>query len=249
MTHLFSRRIGFPLTLIGFIATSGISHATVFTATAVLSGWYTPDGFADSGSPNYFRQANYVAGVSAGVFYRDFFVFDLTGLPSGTISSATLNIYNPGKTAGGLGNGYQGPHATESLLVGSVGTAISLLSSGTGGAGVFSDFAAGTLWGAQTVNSADEGAWVRVGLNASFMSTADTILGNGSIALAGHLAGDVGFTQNTFIFGFSGLPNGASYSPVPELILDVEPVPEPSTLALGAFGALLGVVLRGVRSR
>jgi hypothetical protein len=218
------------ITLLGLMTLS--SRATTYTVDATETGWYNSTGTATSASPAQYPHQNYAAGLSAGFVYRDFFVFDLSSLPSGTISSATLSIYNPSKATGGLGDGFRSPRSSESFQVGSVSTPVGTLAVGAGGVGVFNDFAAGTLWGTRLVSSNDNGTFVQFGLNASFNSAAGLALGTSTIVMAGHLAGDTTFTQDTEIFGFTG-PAG---SPIPQLSLDIMQVPEPSTIVLLGLG-------------
>jgi hypothetical protein len=222
------------LTLIWFSSTA-ITRATIYTVDATLQGWYTSSGIATRASPYQYPYQNYAAGLSAGIFYRDFFVFDLSGLPSGTISSATLSVYNPSKSNGDLGDGFKSSNPSENFQVGSVSTLVSTLAVGAGGVGVFNDFAAGTLWGTRLVSSSDNGTFVQVGLNASFNQAADLDLGTSTIVLAGHLAGDITFTRDAEIFGFTG----TSGSPIPQLSLNIVPVPEPAPMVLGALAGIV----------
>jgi hypothetical protein len=199
-----------------------------FTVNASYQGAYSSLGASGT--------ANYIAGDSAGYGLRDYFVFDLSGLPVGTVSSATLNIYNPGASAGDLYNGFGSPNRTETYQVGSVSTPISTLalahSYPPGAVAVFNNLASGTLWGSRLVSSNDNGTLVDVQLNASFLTAASLDLGGGAIAIGGYLAGDTGFTQNRYIFGYTG-------DAIPQLSLRIVPVPEPSSLAMGFCFAML----------
>lgn len=215
------------LITLAVLSLSPYSYATIYTINASVQGWDVPTPTSPQQSP----YANYIAGCSGGYIFRDFFIFDLSGLGSGSIISATLSIYNPGVSQGDLGNGFLSPHANETYQIGSVSTPLNILAQGTGGAAVFNDLAAGTLWGAQVVSSSDNGAFVQIPLNASFLAAAEPDLGTGAIGFGGHLVGDTGFTQNEYIFGFTGTANG----PIPQLRLEVVPVPEPSSLVLGGF--------------
>src|SRR5262245_25432618 len=67
----------------------GAAHAATFVIDATDSGWYNPSGTNSSGNQNY------IVGES-GNEYRDYFVFDLTGVPvTDTVVSATLRLWNP----------------------------------------------------------------------------------------------------------------------------------------------------------
>ncbi len=230
MRHSLLQRGCLGITLVALMTLP--SHATIYTADATQQGWYNSYGIATSAFPYGYPHQNYIAGFSGGVGYRDFFVFDLSNLPRGTISSATLSIYNP-SSAGGLGDGFTSPNASERFQVGSVSTPLSTLAVGAGGVAVFNDFAAGTLWGTRLVSSSDNGSFVQFGLNASFNSAAQLALSTSTIVLAGHLAGDTTFTQSRFMFGFTGTAG----SPIPRLSLDI--VPEPAPIAFAAVAAFV----------
>lgn len=200
------------------------SYATIYTVNASDQGWY--------GSIGNSTLVNYFAGYVNGFAHRDYFVFNLSGLPGGTISSATLSLYNPGIFNGDVSDGFSSPYPSETYQVGSVSTPISRLIEEAGSAAIFNDLAAGTPWGTQVVSSNDDGHFVQVPLNASFLSAANMQLGSGELAIGGFLVGDTGFTQNRYIF--ADTPN---FYYAPQLILDI--VPEPSIAAMGVLSATL----------
>jgi hypothetical protein len=211
------------------------SYATIYTVRASELGWYS--SFGTSGG-------NYIAGWGNGFLHRDFFVFNLNGLPGGTIASATLNLYNPGISSGDISNGFAGPYASETYQVNSVSTSISQTFDPVAG---FNAIGAGTLVGSQLVSSQDDGAYVQILLNSSFITAANTQLGSGRVAVGGLLVGDTGFAHNQdrYIFGFSS----GSFAPsdFPYLSLDI--VPEPSMAAMAVLSATLLVVGRAVRAK
>src|SRR5579864_7101232 len=90
------------------------SYATIYTINASDEGWY--------GSLENWNIDNYFAGYVNGFVHRDYFVFNLSGLPGGTISSATLSLYNPGIFNGDANDGFSSPYASETYQVGSVST-------------------------------------------------------------------------------------------------------------------------------
>jgi hypothetical protein len=214
------------------------AHSTVYTINPVQRGWYNNSGTSVIGG------LNYITGYTGSARYRDWFVYDLSGLPSGIIISATFSAYNPtgGDIYGNLDSGFFSLNPSETFQVGSVSTPITTLRAGTGGVAVYNDLAAGTVWGAQSVSAADNGQTVVVNLNSAFASAAQTYLGNGSIALGGWLAGDAGFIFNAYLFGWSN--NGSEPT---RLTLDIVPVPEPSSLTLVALTMLSCLLFKRLR--
>jgi len=202
-----------PLKLIASLIALGLTtsgHALT-TLNSTYTGWYDNSGLHGSANPNY----------AAGLFYHDFFVFDLSTVPSGTVIGATLQVFNPT-------DGYSSANPSQSFDVGSVSTPIStLVASAVGAASIFADLSAGTLYGSQSVSAADSGQWVNISLNSGFRTTIEPLLGSGQIALGGYL----GEPDYAYIFAASNEGTPAN------LILEVTAVPEPSTLALAAFGA------------
>jgi hypothetical protein len=220
------------LIVLAVTLTTVSARATIYTITATESGWYDNSGADNPSTQNYI--AGYAGGFSE--YWRDWFVFNLQGLPGGTITSASLSLYTPGAgdIYGSGGNGFVSPHSSEVFQVGSVSTPITSLTNGTGGSAAFNSIGAGTLWGAKVFSAADNGNTATLSLNTDFSSTAATSLGSGSIAIGGFLVGDLGATAAENIFGWTG----ALGQPSPTLSLNIEPAPEPSTWALLGLGAM-----------
>jgi hypothetical protein len=216
------------------------AQATIYTSIIIDAGWYQDSGMGHVGAP----PVNYIVGrVGTGNGYvqdRDFFVFDLSSLPAGSIVSATMSIYNPGYSQGDPGNGFSGINS-ETLVLGSVAMDIGTLISGTGGVPAYNVLGSGTSWGTQTVSDADNGRYVSVSLNSTFINAADSQLGSGSIVIGGHLLGDSTGTLQNYLFAFTGF-YGSQYPAQPPVMLtfDIIPVPEPTVLIL-----LVGLTLSG----
>jgi hypothetical protein len=104
------------------------------------------------------------------------------------------------------------------------------LENGTTLVATFADLGSGTSYGNQTFSSADDGTFFTINLNSDFIAAAQLALGSGQIAVGGSI--DSG--NSGFIFGWSG---GIDMSDT-MLVLDITPVPEPSTLALVSLGGL-----------
>jgi hypothetical protein len=101
------------------------------------TGWYNNSGFHDSANTNY------IAGDEEAMEFRDFFVFDLTGI-TGPIVSAELSLFNPCFPF----PGYMSPNPSETYQVTNVTTAITtLVSSNTGATAIFSDLGTNTPYG------------------------------------------------------------------------------------------------------
>jgi hypothetical protein len=210
------------------LASSG-AQAAIYTINATAVGWYNNAGYSLPGNTNYLAGFD---GDSSGVgtnLFRDWFVFDLQSLPSGTIASATLTLYNPAANDayGTFGNGFSSVNSSETFQICSVATPVDSLAGGTGGIAAFNSLGTGTLWGGSTVDSAANGSFVTIALNPSFESTAATFLANGSLALGGSLAGDSTFTTPRYVFAWTGEEVA---QPTPSLTLDIQSAPEPSSL-------------------
>jgi hypothetical protein len=152
-------------------------------------GWF--DQFGDRGVD----VGNYIAGVCGveyicsnhqDIVYRDFFAFNLAGVVP-QVSSASLLLWNPEKFDVS-GNGYISTHDTETFLLHDVHTSLADLAAiNSHRVDVFDDLATGTFYGERVMSYADNGAWVRVDLNAAALVAISNAAG-GSIVLGGSLA-------------------------------------------------------------
>ncbi len=165
---------------------------TATTLTATDSGWFDSDGssVAYAANPHF---GNYAVGwdpvdFSDAVALRDFFVFDLTGV-SGTIVSATLNLYMPAPSPDQTGSGYLSYEPSEPYQLTSTSTSIANLTGiyTTGssiGLAIFKTLGTGTVFASTTVSAADEGTTVTIALNAAALTFLNSNEGT-SIALSG----------------------------------------------------------------
>jgi hypothetical protein len=200
------------------------ASAAIIQLDALDSGNYNQTGL------HVTQIQNYLTG-RFGNERRSFFVFGLAGI-SGTITGATLNLYNP--EIDQL-KGYVSPDPTETLSIFDVTTPIDTLTlGGVGLVSAFDDLGSGTAFGQQLVSAADNGTTIQLTLNAAALASLNASIG-GSIAFGGALESIVGAVDQ-YVFGFST----AAFVPtdVRRLDLNVQPavVPEPETLILLGIG-------------
>jgi len=217
---------------------TGQAQAVPITLNATLSGWYDSTGSHVPANDNYFTGTNTFD-------LHSYFVFDLSTV-SGTITGATLRLYNP-SADNNIGDGYGGSPSTLTIYDVSTSTATLAAFQGTGATGqtgIFTDLGSGTAYGSQGVSSTDNGQFVSVTLNAAALGDLNAGIGN-PFAFGGALPPSSG----NYVFAFTGASAGVPTS-VNELVLTTEAsgpvVPEPATTTLLAFGAagLIGARLR-----
>jgi len=216
------------LILVACIAVTGAgsAHADTVTLNSTSFGWW------DSTGTHTAVITNYGTGDDAeNVDHRSFFVFNLSGL-SGTVVSATLQIFNPI---------YLSPDPSETLSIFDVSTSIAALTaSGTGQVGIYNDLGTGTLFGSTSVSAANNGANVNIPLNSAALAALQSGLG-GSFAFGGSLTtlSAPGLVEGVFLL--SSANTGTR-----QLVLNT--IPEPATLVLLGSGlAAIGIARR--RSR
>jgi hypothetical protein len=202
---------------------AGSASAATYTFSATGTGWVGADG-SNNGS---YATNNYFAGYctastcgAPGQEYRDFFLFDTSGL-AGAVTSATLriNLYDV-STA---------PSSTLNLLLTSL--------TGTN----FSQLGTGTVYGAFSGSVGGAYQWVDISLSAASFAQ----LASGSFGIGGRITNLAGDTDQ-YLFGISGASQ-ADYVPM-QLLVSTSPVPEPETWALLGLG-LAGAVAQTVRRK
>lgn len=150
--------------------------ALTITIGASDSGWFNDAGDHTANNENY------SAGWTGNFQFRNFFVFDVTGLPGGeTILSATLRAFNPedGVPTAAWTDGYDSPDASETYDLYDV----TLLTAGPasdqiGNTLVYDDLGSGTLFGSVSASSADNGEFIEVGLNSDGRTALGSAVGN-----------------------------------------------------------------------
>lgn len=206
MRHFTRRPVWLVLAapLLVLTVLSGAAPPAGATTTATLNatgrGWYSQAGYHDAGN------SNYVAGTNTNPpydQYRDFFVFDLSGVTGATISSATLRAPNPNAARG-----------TGTYALHAVSTAISSLTAsqaaGATGEAIYADLGDGTVYGSFDVTTTNQTTNpVDVTINAAGLAALNSSEG-GSIAFGGDYPGG-GVV-------FSGSDSATN---IPQLILEV----------------------------
>lgn len=242
--------------LIGLLSMASTSSQAAVAFDATDRGWYDIDG-----THNNF-ELNYIVGALQGgapftADVRNFFVFDLTSL-SGTVTSATLRLWNPADNPATTTNenGFisnQNPlplnERTEIYRINDVTTPVVDLVAGNPGdndpIGVarFNDLGDGVVYGSHVASTADNGTFVQIALNSAAISAINAHAG-GLFAVGGNITTLDDLTTNTeALFRFTnGIPLGDT-----QLLLTTAPVPEPETYALMLAG--LGLVGFAARRR
>ena len=195
----------------------GLSHAATMTLNYVDSGWYDNSGF--HGPMN----ENYLASDDNGPIFRNWFVFDLSGVTD-PIVSATLRLFNPVR-------GFISADPTETYTLYDVTTSIASLT--TGGAGLvstYTDLGSGTQYGSKIVSAADNNTNVDIFLNANALTALNGA--SGLFALGGAVT-TLGVAGEEKIFSSTN-----SSSNVRQLVLETQsnPIPEPGTMLLLGSG-------------
>lgn len=206
------------LFLAGLVAAAFIVMAVSARAGVINTtdrGWY------DSTGSHTTVNQNYVAGADD--FYRNFFVFDLSGVTD-YVSSATISLFNP--SGGVRGSG------TYTLF--DVVTDLTALAGGTGGLGAYGDLGSGLSFGSFSFSTADNGSLINILLNSDALAAINSA--GGWFAIGGAVTAGV---SGSHVFGFTGGIQATF------LTLTTTAVPEPATLAL--FG--LGLMVLGGRRR
>jgi hypothetical protein len=193
------------------------------TLNFVDSGWWDSTGFRDIN----FGGQNYIVGQYAGLEYRDFFVFNLSGITD-PIIGAQLRVFEPS-------GGRSSPDPTDTYSLFDVSTPIpTLRGSGTGQVQIFNDLGTGVDLGSHVVSNSDNGQVVPIDFNDDGLSYLNAARG-GQVALGGAITTIVG-SGDRYIFGGTGDPSNTR-----QLVLDIQPAGA-SVVASTPSGGTFGIV-------
>ncbi|MCH8967749.1 MAG: hypothetical protein IIA66_01365 [Planctomycetes bacterium] len=188
------------------------------TLGATNRGWIRDSDFQANGSGPVM---NYIVGTldtAGGIELRNWFVFDLTAVPT-PIVSAELLLDNPSIFSDDGFEVYQ--------LTSTTSTPATLIAAG-GGAGVFGSLGTGTVFSTITVyDPADDGVTLSLALNAAGIAFLNANLG-GLVAFSGRVTTlDASATEALF-----GSSDSAAFS----TDLHLTPIPAPGAALLAMMG-------------
>lgn len=158
--------------------------ATVLNATNM--GYYTSQGASETAFNNF---ENYIVGTGGGRTYNNFFTFDLTNV-TGTITGATLSLYNPSATSDG-GDGFGSGDGFNAIIytLYDVSTSLTRLN-GTQytATDIYADLGSGTQYGITTASAANNGQQIQIALESAAVTALNSAEGH-SFAIGGTAAG------------------------------------------------------------
>ncbi len=209
---------------------NGSAFAAMITVNAVDQGWYNADG------EHFPSIENYAVGIcvpctAAAVEFRNFFIFDLSGV-AGPVTSATLRLSTRNFLSGDL---------TETYTLFDVSTPLASLAAGTGGVAAFNDLGGGVSYGSRIYSESDEDFVRDVLLAPSGVAAVQAALGGG-FGMGGAVTSLSGAHDFESIFGDNVDPFTIS------LVLNTgRAVPEPAAMLLLGTGLTCLVARRRLR--
>jgi large repetitive protein len=215
------RHRAFVFNLFGFLLCFNLSAvlAQAVDIDYTSRGWYDQTGFR---WPN---NLNYLVGYN-GNTYRDFFVFDLSGV-SQPIASAKLALYVPSATV----HGYDSPDPSENYELHDVDTPVAALIAGAS-TSAFDDLGSGLVYGSRSVAAADQDSVIEIPLNFSAIAAINAT--HGLFAIGGSLTTITGNPlHHEFVFGNSDSDGDGTTG------LRLTFVPEPTSATLVGCAAMI----------
>jgi hypothetical protein len=221
------------LALTGLVLGLGSTLANAQTLNAIDRGWFNSIEERSMGGD----RPNYIAGSIEGVEFRNYFVFDLTGINS-MITDATLNLFSPEF-------GFNSPFDPETYLLTDTAptTPADLMGNDVGS--IFDTLGTNTFFGSTQVGSANAGQSVSISLNAAGLSYLNANLGQkvafgGRLSLFEESAPGFGPAADRWAFGQShgpGNPTTLTLRQSPNLTPEVPGIVQviPVLLAVGAM--------------
>jgi hypothetical protein len=173
------------------------SESQLIEIGAIDSGWYTDSGFHGPDNTNYVVGECYLPQCPNLVIFRNFFVFNLSGI-SGEILSASLVIENPM-------NGYNSNDPSETWTIFEVNTPISaLVAGGSGLTDIYEDLGSGPMFGNAVVTPTS--SLVQVDLNQAGIDALNAKIGE-QFAIGGAITTLDNEDNNETVFGNSNEVN------------------------------------------
>ena len=161
----------------GFSGLNSGNSLTLNGGTVVAnnaSGWF------DSTGSHFGSNQNYIAAAYSGLFFNDFFVFNVSGVTA-AVTSASFTVYS-----------YTVDSSSEAVYpipysLHDVSTPVSVLTSNnSGNTAAFDDLASGSYYGGRTYTTADSNTFQTITLDAAAIADINAaIAGSGSFVLGG----------------------------------------------------------------
>lgn len=212
------------------LAFSVPAHAEIMVLTAQDSGSYSNTGFHQG------TNQNYLVGRTTGVVRNNFFVFDISSIVPGTVTSAVLRLFNPP-------NAFRSSDATETFTLFDVSTPISeLVAGGSDRTNIFADLGSGVAFGSYNASTLDNNSVIEIPLNAAALQRLNqggTLLAFGGAITS--LQPVPPFPASEDLFAFTN----ALGEPIRQLV--ISPVPAPPGVLLAAMSVLALAAARGCR--
>lgn len=209
------------------------ARAEVLVLNTSDRGYYYDYDFSEPTNKNYLT--GQIGDGTTAIGFHSFFSFDALGALDGPIVSATLSLYNPD-------GGYSSNQSSESLTIDGFSGDVATLNGGGTVSGEYDALASGTVFGTQSVSSADDNKFLDITLNSDAIAFLNAN-SSSAFAFGGYLAGIPANDADTrFVFGGSAFVVSNDSNTVLTLVTNpVSAVPEPR-VALLLIAGMLGLI-------